>query len=125
MKFSSESDLTAEYKSEAKLKEQSNSRLTDSKKPLAVNKGKRLGMMNWGRGRGVLRGIVISMQNIRRSRGMHSSKEKASPDPIASFSTLIDSDCYGVMGSGGDLIIWVSVENTMLLMWNLHKVVYQ
>ena len=49
-----------EYNNKAKLKEQNSSRLTDSKKGLAVTKGKRLGRVGEeGRRRG-LRGIIIS-----------------------------------------------------------------
>ena len=67
-----------EYKNKAKLKEQNSSRLTDSKKGLAVTKGKRLGRRG-------LRGIIINTHNIGKSRERLCSVEKTSNNPIASY----------------------------------------
>ena len=47
-----------EYNDEAKLKEQNSSRLTDSKKGLAVTKGEEL-----GRAKG-MRGVMISTHGV-------------------------------------------------------------
>ena len=65
-----------EYKNKAKLKEQNSNRLTDSKKGLAVTKGKELGRVAGEGGRRGLRGTIISTQNIRRSQGRQYSMEK-------------------------------------------------
>ena len=58
-----------EYNNKAKPKKQNSSRLTNSKKGLAVAKGKELGRVIGDGGRRGLRGIMISTYNIGRFMG--------------------------------------------------------
>ena len=66
-----------EYNNKAKLKEQNSSKLTDSKKGLAVTKGR-------GREKGT-RCIIISTHSISRSQVRQYSTEKTSNDSTASY----------------------------------------
>ena len=60
------------YKNKRKLKEQNSSRLTHSKKGLAVTKGEG--------GRRGLRGVMINTHNVGGARGRQHSTEKTSSD---------------------------------------------
>ena len=73
-----------EYDNKPKLKEQNSSRLTDSKKGLAITKGKGLGRVGEKGGRKGLRGTIINTYNIGRSLGRQYSTEKTRNDAIAS-----------------------------------------
>ena len=78
-----------EYNNKAKLKEQNSSRLTDSKKELAVTKGKGVGggqVVREGGRRG-LRGIMISTHKVGGTWRRQYSTEKTSCDCVASYYT--------------------------------------
>ena len=64
---------------------QKSSRLTDSKKELAVMKRKELGRVGGEGGRRGLRGIMISTHNVGRPQRRQYGTEKTSNDTIASY----------------------------------------
>ena len=88
-----------EYNNKAKLREQNSSRLTDSKKGLAVTKEKGFRSVGGEGGRRGLRGITISSHNIGRPLGRQDCMRR---HVITMASYHADSDCSGVRAWGLD-----------------------
>ena len=77
-----------ECNDEAKLKEQNNSRLRDSKKGLVLTKGEGCGRMGGEGGRRGLRGIMISTHGVEGGSWVRQcSTEKANSESAASYYT--------------------------------------
>ena len=74
-----------EYNNKAKLKEQNSNRLTDSKKGLAVTKGKGLEKVGGEGGRRGIRGIMISTHNTGGWHGEGSIAQRRQVVTLASY----------------------------------------
>ena len=86
----------------AKLKEQKSSRLTDSKKGLAVTRGKELGRVGGEGGSRGLRGIMIgTLNNLGAGHREDSIACGRQVVTLLHLTTLIDSDCNGGGVRGG------------------------
>ena len=81
-----------EYNSKAKLKEQNNSRLRDSKNKLVVTKEEGCGRVGREGGKRGLRGIMFSYM-VWRGSGREQRRHIVD---LWHLTTLIDSDCIGV-----------------------------
>ena len=86
--------LWMEYNNGAKWKEQNSSRLTDSKKGLAVTKGEGCEKRGEEGGRWGLRGIMFSTHGVG-DHGENSVAQRRQRVNLWHLTTLMESDCIG------------------------------